>query len=456
MKSLKLRDYQEQIVDELKVLDSSALYMGTGTGKTITALELVLTYNARHLLVVCPHNAIGQWKKTVRDYYNNYNIIEFKKSWSSKKINEYLLTIDYSKRVLIVLNYEMIHLIDNFKILVNEDWVIILDEIHRIKNYGTPRKPVKITHYLLALGELTNYKLGLTATPTQGNYGGYIEYYPQLKFLGYTDLSFKDFYDKYVVYSLERVGNVSFPMKVIRGYKNKNEIDELLQLVARRYVPKYKDFEPQFNDIILERSKAYPRMVREKAYKNAAINNSARMRIAKQTIATGVVSGKTMLRENVYYEDNTIKRDWLKDFLSDVDGKVVILYNYNVELDTLERLLKSMKKKYITINGQTKDKEAELRKEFDVVLGQYKAISEALDGLQYLSNKMVFFSMPSDSILYKQALGRIDRIGQDKVPMYYFLIMEKTIDEDIYSMIKEKVDFSEKTLNLLNLGDDNV
>ena len=36
--------------------------------------------------------------------------------------------------------------------------------------------------------------------------------------------------------------------------------------MARRYVPKYEDFEPMFNPIYVDRCKNYPRMVRERKY----------------------------------------------------------------------------------------------------------------------------------------------------------------------------------------------
>lgn len=451
MGKIKLRDYQTKIIDELKYLPASALYMGTGTGKTITSLELLKHNPTNRLLVVCPHNAKTQWKDTINKHFNYYEVVEFKKSWSSAKINEYLNETELPHRAVIIINYDMIHRIPIISALVNEDWSIILDEIHRIKNYGTKRNPVKATHYLINIGNKTPYKLGLSATPTQGEFGGYIEYYPQLAFLGYTDLSYDDFYKKHVIYKNTSVGGLPFPIKTITGYKGVTEIEDKLKAVARRYVPSYGDFEPQHHKIILEKPRSYNKMVREKVYNKIALNNLSRARIAKKTLATGVVSGSGIMGEKLAYVDNTIKLDWLKDFINDVDGKVVILYNYNVELDSLEQLAKNMKKKYIKINGQTKDKGAEIKKEFDLVFGQYQAISEALDGLQYLSNNMVFFSMPESSLLYKQALGRIDRIGQTKVPMYYFPIMEKTLDEEIMTSIEHKIEFSEKTLNMLEV-----
>lgn len=432
--------------------------MGTGTGKTLTSLELS-TYNpTHHLLVICPYSAIEQWKINIKTHFSKYSVVDFKKSWTSKKIDDYLRKLRFDEPTAIVINYDMIHRVDYIKNIVNNDWTIIADEIHRIKNYGTYTSPVKATHYLLDLGMKTIFKIGLTATPTQSEYGGYIDYYTQLKFLGYMDMSYNEFKKEYVVIEKEKIFGVPFPLERIKGYKNTDKIDSMLKNIARRYVPKYEDFEPQFNKVILERSKNYLKMCREKAYKKGdkliVLNNSARSRVAKKTMTTGVVYGMDMLRNRHAIEDNTIKLDWLEDFLKDTEETVVVFYSYNVELDSLEKLARKLGKKYIIINGYTPNKyELVNNGGYNLVIGQFRAMSEALDGLHLKSHIEVFFSMPESSMIYTQAIGRIDRIGQTLVPMYYFLVMEKTLDEVIINNIENKIEFSERTLELLEVDD---
>lgn len=456
MATYRLRPYQEQIVEELSALPSKYLLMGTGTGKTITSAHMVRDLGTRSLLVVCPHNAMEQWKHNIRTHFPYYTIVDFKPSWTSTKINDYLKTITDDKRYFIVINYDMVYKLPQLLKIVNNNWSIIADEIHRIKNYGTAKKPVKRTEFMLKLGTRTYFKIGLTATPTQGKFGGYIDYYTQLKFLGYIDMSYKEFKDRYCVEKLVSYGTMPYPIKEIEGYKNTHEIDNILATVSRRYVSKYDDFEPQFIEVKLDRAKNYSKTVREKAYvkddKRIVISNTARARIAKKTIATGTIMGKSVLGEDFTIDDNTIKLDWLEEFLQDTDEVVVIPYMYNVELFNLVKLCEKLGKRYIVINGKTKNKyELVHQGNYDVVIGQFQAMSEALDGLHLFSHIMVFFSMPESSIHYSQMIGRIDRDGQTKVPMYYFLIMEKTIDEAIYESIKNKVEFSEETLNKLEV-----
>ena len=64
---------------------------------------------------------------------------------------------------------------------------------------------------------------------------------------------------------------------------------------------------------------------------------------------------------------------------------------------------------------------------------------------------MILFALPESSICYNQMLGRIDRVGQTKIPTYYYLVRENTVEQDIYNLIEEKVEFNEEVLNKLVL-----
>jgi hypothetical protein len=65
---------------------------------------------------------------------------------------------------------------------------------------------------------------------------------------------------------------------------------------------------------------------------------------------------------------------------------------------------------------------------------------------------MVFYSMPDSSEQYTQTCGRIDRIGQTEMPVYYHLIMSGTIDKAVQDMIDEKKEFTEADLDELTVN----
>lgn len=448
--NMKLRDYQEQILNELSHLPAIALFMGTGTGKTITSLFRFKQNPTEKLLIVCPKKVVTQWEDVINQFDPSLKVMQFGKSSTAKKKNVQIYDY-YSDSDVIIVNFEIMAKLPSLLRVIDNNWTIIVDESHKIKELGTRKSPVKVTKAVLDIGILTPYKIILTATPTQKSFGGYIDYYTQLRFLGYMNMQLKDFKAHHCVEKDLVLPGRPYPIKQIIGYRNVNEIEEILMKVARRYVPKFGDFEPQHTKVKIDRAPKYAKTSREMVYEDIILDNVSAKRVALKTLASGVIAGYDTFKERFMYEDNTLKIDWLEEFLSDTDEVVAVFYQYNVELAILEKLMKKLKKSYVIINGKTKDKYRELQKDYDVVLGQYQAAAESLDGLQHKSHIMVFYSMPESSLLYKQAIGRIDRVGQEKVPMYYYLVMDKTIDSDIYNMIEKKIEFSEEILDKLLL-----
>jgi SNF2 family DNA or RNA helicase len=450
MQTFNPRPYQSRILAELKDEPAIALFMGTGTGKTLTSLFRFVENPTDKLLIICPKKVVSQWEDVIRHFDNTLDIMQFKKTANAVDKN---LKIASESADIIIVNFEIIHKLPALLTKVNNNWTVIVDESHKIKELGTRKSPVKVTKAVLTIGLLTPYKIILTATPTQKSYGGYIDYFTQLKFLGKMPMNLTDFKNRYVIERDLVLPGRPYPIKEIIGYIYNSEIDAILQTVARRYVPKKGDFDPEHIKVKIDRTTSYARTKREMVYEDIILDNVSRKRVGLKTLTGGTISGYNEFKEPFKYEDNTNKIDWLEEFLSNTDETVAIYYQYNVELASLESLMKKLGKKYVIINGKTQDKYEAIRSSYDVLLGQFQAAAESLDGLQHKSHIAVFYSMPESSLLYKQALGRIDRIGQTKVPIYYYLVMEKTIDESIYDMIEKKIEFSEQVLDRLLLED---
>lgn len=448
MQTFQPRPYQNRILEELKDEPAIALFMGTGTGKTLTSLFRFVQNPTDKLLIICPKKVVTQWEDVIRQFDNTLDIMKFKKTSTGTAKNQTILS---ETADVIIVNFEIIHKLPSLITVVNHNWTVIVDESHKIKELGTRKSPVKVTKAVLTIGMLTPYKTILTATPTQKSYGGYIDYFTQLKFLGKMPMNLTDFKQRYCLEKDLVLPGRPYPIKEIIGYVRTHELDDLLLKVGRRYVPKKGDFDPEHIKVKIDRASSYAKLVREKVYYDILLDNVARKRIALKTLTSGTIFGYNEFKHRYSYEDNTNKMDWLEEFLSNTDETIVIYYQYNSELYDLKQLMKKMNKTYVTINGETKDKYQTIKTNYNVLLGQYQAAAESLDGIQHKSHIAIFYSMPESSLLYKQALGRIDRIGQIKVPIYYYLVMEKTIDETIYNMIEKKIEFSEEVLNRLLL-----
>lgn len=457
LKGVQLRDYQEQILRELGSVPSIGLFMKTGSGKTLTSLERFTRDPTSNLLVICPQKIVTQWFDEV-EKHTDLCVCRYNMSWSATKknqqINDFFIKQDKQpSNSCVVINFDIVTKMDWLD-LINDNWTIIIDESHKIKNMGTSRSPVKVTQKVLELGQQTTYKIILTATPTEKEYGGYIDLYSQLTFLGYLDMSYTLFQNRYCRIEKMQVPGMPFPIKKITGYRMNlidEEIKPLIKLCCRYFAPKYGDYDPQLLKISIPKAKNYAKMLEDRTYQEITFDNVSAFRIGKKTLISGCVTGTDEYGNKYKYGDNTNKANWLEEFLSNTDDVVSVLYNYNVEKDIIIRVCEKLNKSYIVINGEIKDKPAELKKEFDVLIGQYEAFGESLDGLQYKCHLMVFYSMPDSSRAYRQSLGRIDRIGQTEMPIYYHLVMQGTIDEKIYEMVQNKVEFSEKDLNELTI-----
>ena len=454
LKNIELRDYQKRILEDLKCVPSIGLFIKTGGGKTITSLARLDYIPTTKLLVVCPQKIITQWWEVI-EKHTDLVPLKYKLTMSAKNKNELIdKELKEGNVNCIVVNFDILDKLHNLDKYIDNKWCIIVDESHKIKNMGSVRNPVKATKRCLELGDKTIYKTILTATPTEKENGGYIDLYSQLRFLGYLTYNENFFKNNFCIESKIQLPGIPFPINKIVGYRTDRiecQLRPILNATCRYYAPKYGDYDPQDIKITIPKASNYNKLLRERCYKDIIFDNVSAMRVGKKSLIGGVVTGTGEYKERYNYEDNNEKSGWLEEFLSNTDEVVSVLYCYNVEKDRIIKVCEKLKKKYIVINGEINDKPAELKKEFDVVIGQYQAFSESLDGLQYKCHLMVFYSMPDSSLMYKQSLGRIDRIGQTKIPTYYHLIMSGTIDESIYDMLKNKIEFSEKELNALSI-----
>ena len=114
------------------------------------------------------------------------------------------------------------------------------------------------------------------------------------------------------------------------------------------------------------------------------------------------------------------KLEWIRDFLDGYDKRVVIFYNYNVELDSLKNLLEKMGRSYSVYNGGEKDFTNFKNHEDGICLCNYQSGSVGINDL-VISNVYIAYSPSDNYINWQQSKKRIDRNGQKHTPVYYYL-----------------------------------
>ena len=105
------------------------------------------------------------------------------------------------------------------------------------------------------------------------------------------------------------------------------------------------------------------------------------------------------------------------------------------------------------IIGDTKNRQAEIDKfnndnSCRIIIGTM-AMSEGLN-LQR-GNILIFYDVPMGSYgTLQQVIGRINRIGQDKPMVVYYLMADKTIDIKLKKLLTAKAEMSEKIFGSLS------
>lgn len=299
----------------------------------------------------------------------------------------------------------------NKELLFKRNGFVIFDEAHRIKDStGVWGKT--------ACSIAKNYCEGfilLTATPLANGWIDSINYFKMFNLVR----NKTQFLDYHTVVDRSR----GYPEIV--GWRNTDRLDKLWKNISKRLNKKDALDLPAITEkeISLTASKKY-----------YIIKNS---RIYDKTIYDNMFSWRHGLRANTSTKD---KLEYINELLNDIEGNVVIFYNYNSELEELRKILKNYKT--FECNGHLKNypKEEEWNNtKKTITLANYKSGSEAVE-FTY-ADKIIFFSPTESYTDYYQAIGRCHRIGQGNKVTIYKLNTLNTIEQAIYKALSNKEDF---------------
>lgn len=417
---MELYDYQQKIVDGYNG-GGIALFMDMGTGKTITSLACFKKSGCHKLLVVCLATKTDDWTKED----NTLNIVALNKT--SPKKNVELL----GENNMVSVSFERVWRLEK-EIMqwVDKDTFVIIDESHKIKS---PKS--KVTRMLLRLSNKIKHSAILTGTPQSQ---GYIDYYSQLRFIKAYNEPLKTFEDTYCI--IQNIPFNGFPVKTIVGYKNTDELDEIIKGVAIYKERKIDDdLLPDSKIIDVKPPRIYKKVMRDLVYidsnDNEHIYDTVGSRLAAaRSMVGGVLEGDVISDEKIKH---------VKALCDELEGeRIVIFYNLDSELNLLKKALKGIRP-VSEYNGHNKNMLNFDKFSNGVILCQYRAASTGINNL-IKAAYMVFYSLPMSVIDYEQSKGRINRIGQTRRPMYIHLVMSNTMETAVLETLQSGMDFNEE------------
>lgn len=413
MSKVTLFPHQIKSIEETKGKNRVAYYLDMGLGKTFVGSEKMKMLNANINLIVCQKSKINDWYEHMKKYYPNYNIIKYGK------------TQEIPDNSVVIINYDLLWRREEFRKL--KKFTLMLDESSYVKNEKSNR-----SKFILRL-KPDNVIL-LSGTPTGGKYE---ELYSQCKLLGW-DITKKAYWNTYIKYKLIDVGGFKMP-KVI-GYKNTERLKRKLRDNGSIFMKTEEVFdlpEQIHNQLLIENTTWY------KMFKKDRLLIHDDMELVGDTTLT-----KMLYMRQLCGQYNKHKLDKTKELLESTDDRVIIFYNFKEEYEKIKSICKKLDKPISVVNGSAYDLSNYYTSNNSVTLVQYQAGAMGLN-LQ-LSNKIIYFTLPLSSELFEQSKKRTHRIGQDRTCMYYYLIVKNSIDEQIFKVLEERKDYTDK---LFEMGD---
>lgn len=437
-----LYDYQretsEDIYNRMSKNEIRGAYLGfdTGTGKTVTSLsvadQLYKNNMIKGLVVICPVSKVDDWNRDIKYEVPDIEmtfVSSFQSAWREK-------------------NKAKIELINKMV-----DTLIIVDEGHKMKTYDS--KQSKFIQEISA--KYTPYMLVLSATSQNKKY---IDLYPQYKALGSKlfDRKAKDFKTNFCIeaqnWNLVYAGKSRFPFNEIVGYRQTDAMDK--EILDYTY---YKKYESEYDRPIEIRQsfkmtsdmkyfkdkKVWPRMD-EDAVKTALLSGDIEDIETDFILANRPALHHIYMRESCsgfikdhYLKDNP-KLQWLKDFLEGNEGRIVIFTNFVAETVLINRLCLEMKRHSCIYDGANKDLTNWHEYDDCIAIVNIQAGSAGLNDF-ISTNIAIWFSYPENHIDFVQSKGRLDRIGQTKQPVFYFLEIAGSVEQQIYRALESGQDF---------------
>lgn len=443
----RLFEHQKKAVKIGTILDSSALLMEQGTGKTLAAIAIAthryMKGQVQKLLIIAPKSVLPEWARQFKEHtdlpYEAHPLDSIKRD---KKINLiHNWEIRKGLKVLVV-NYESVWRLEEDLIKWNPD-MIICDESQKIKNARA-----KQSRSIIKLGKKVKYRLILTGTPVTQNP---MDLFSQYQFLDPTIFgnSFTKFRDRYAIMG-------GFNGYQYMGPKNTEELankahsiayrvtkDEALDLPPEIHQNLYAELEP-------EAAKRYKELAEDSILKLEGETVSAPIVLTQLMRLQQITGGFIKTEEGSVIQVSKAKLDILKETIEELvinNGKKVVIFSRFIpEIEAISKILSDMNIRHHTITGATKDRGKLINDFQNNPETKAFVINPKAGGTGITltaADTAIFYSKDYSLETYLQAMARIHRIGQKNKVTYIHIIARGTVDESVTERLNNKQDLAD-------------
>lgn len=430
-----------------------------GTGKTAVTAQYLIEAGVKTVLIICPLGTRVGWERELRKMGWEYSVKRIDSTDDGKAAFQelankipgaYLIGREYftlsgsstkkPKNAPPTWQPSRVALYDWSKIIPD---VTVYDEIHAVQNRQGIGFKILSAHQ-------PPFRIGLSGTPSGNRFKGL---WAVCRWLwpDVIDRSFWRWAAKWAKVEFDpwagrKVGVEKVPGKFVKS------------------LPGYARIEAKLGEIITEQRLVELSPAQRKVYDQLeddlvawleddplVVEVPMTMRIRLRQITLGMPSfdddGQVVFSPNC----KSSKIDALKELLDDLGDTPVVIFTESQKF--AEVVVHRLGKKAVEWSGRVSSSAREKILETfgkpggaQYLVATIKSIGEGVDGLQHVSNHMVWLSRDDNAILNEQAAMRLNRIGQTK-PVYSFEILAAdTYDEGVLRKTTQQLLDMNKTL----------
>ena len=429
MNKINFMPHQSSVLEATAEFERCAYYLDMGLGKTFVGAEKLIRLNTNINLLICQKSKIDDWVEHFGKFYPDCWVCNLTNKKMYDSVFAYYQTDPtkyFKSKTVLIINYDLVF--RRKELLELTDFTLMLDESSIIQNEGTKR-----TSAILDM----KYKnvILLSGTPTSGKYENL---WSQCHLLGWK-ISQQAFNSQYINWKKIKIGG--FPRNIIdkeNPYKNVERLKQKMRDHGAVFMKTEEVIdlpEQTFIEIMSKTSKEYRKFMRDLIVLFKYENDELVELIGDSTLTKKLYSRQLC---GAYCVE---KLQAFEDLLSSTQDRLIVFYNFNIELDAMKAICKKLEKPISEVNGNIKDLTAYEDFNNSITLVQYQAGAMGLN-LQK-SNKIIYFTLTDRSELFEQSKKRIHRIGQKNACFYYLLICKNSVEEDIYENLKKRKDYTD-------------
>ena len=434
--------HQREAFARLHRLNGAVLDMGMGTGKSMTTIALIGTEKHDFGMIVCPKSVIQVWPLEFAKNCKREFIIYTGTGKKTQSITQYVQGMQkairaaqaYGRPFVFVCNYEAMWqgALKDF-IEANKFDYVVFDEAHRLK---------------APLGTASKFaaKLRKNATRVFGCTGTLLPHSPMDAFGIFRAIDPAVFGIHFIPFRTTYAEMGGYEKKQIVRYKHAELMHRLISSISYRVktsdaldLPPFTHEVRKFK-LTKESQKVYNQMADELFAEFEGHELTAANALVKGLRLMQITSGVVRDVNGDYHRIGTEKAELFADIIEDIDTRepIIVFCNFTADIQAVKEIALKTGRRVSELSGKANELAQWQAGETDVLAVQIKAGKEGVDFTR--ACLCFYYSIGHSLGDYEQSLCRPHRPGQERPVIYYHLVAEGTVDEDIYTGLDKKRD----------------